>query len=59
MGKDTAKIEEYIRRQVKEYCMADQISLKEFIDLFTANPEVLTYVIIDDDVFVKKVRILD
>ena len=38
VGKNTAKIKEYIRKQLQEDYMADQISLKEYIDPFTGKP---------------------
>lgn len=38
VGKNTAKIKEYIRRQIQEDYMADQISLKAYIDPFTGKP---------------------
>lgn len=36
-GKNTKKIQEYIRNQLKEDYIADQISLKEYIDPFTGK----------------------
>ena len=36
-GKNAKKIEEYIRNQLKEDYIADQISLKEYIDPFTGK----------------------
>ena len=38
VGKNTAKIKEYIRKQLQEDYTADQISLKEYIDPFTGKP---------------------
>ena len=38
VGKNTAKIKEYIQRQLQEDYIADQISLKEYIDPFTGKP---------------------
>lgn len=37
VGKNTAKIAEYIRNQLQEDIMDDQISLKEYIDPFTGG----------------------
>ena len=37
VGKNTKKIQEYIQNQLKEDYMADQISLKEYIDPFTGR----------------------
>ncbi|RVU54198.1 IS200/IS605 family transposase [Anaerosphaera multitolerans] len=37
VGKNAKKIEEYIRNQLKEDYMADQISMREFIDPFTGE----------------------
>ena len=37
VGKNARIIEEYIRNQLEEDYMADQISIKEFIDPFTGN----------------------
>ncbi len=37
-GKNAAKIRDYIRRQLQEDYTSDQISLKEYIDLFTGKP---------------------
>ena len=36
-GKNAKKIQEYIKNQLKEDYMADQISIKEFVDLFTGE----------------------
>ena len=38
VGKNTKRIEEYIRRQLQEDATADQISLKEYMDPFTGEP---------------------
>ncbi len=38
VGKNARKIEEYIRRQLQEDAVADQISMKEYIDPFTGEP---------------------
>ena len=38
VGKNAKKIEEYIRNQLAEDKLNDQISLKEYIDLFTGEP---------------------
>ena len=38
VGKNAKKIQEYIRRQLQEDAIADQISLKEYIDPFTGKP---------------------
>lgn len=40
VGKNAKKIEEYIRNQITEDKIADQISLKEFIDPFTGKQEI-------------------
>ena len=37
VGKNEKKIAEYIRRQLEEDMMADQISLKEYKDPFTGE----------------------
>ena len=37
VGTNTKKIQEYIQNQLKEDYMADQISIKEYIDPFTGN----------------------
>lgn len=37
VGKNTKKIQEYIQNQLKEDYIADQISIKEYIDPFTGN----------------------
>lgn len=36
--KNAKKIEEYIRNQLKEDLEYDQMSMKEYIDLFTGEP---------------------
>ena len=36
-GKNAKKIQEYIKNQLKEDYMADQISIKEFVDPFTGE----------------------
>ena len=38
VGKNAAKIKEYIQRQLQEDYVTDQISLKEYIDPFTGKP---------------------
>ena len=38
VGKNAKKIQEYIRRQLQEDNVADQISMKEYIDPFTGKP---------------------
>ena len=38
VGKNAKKIQEYIQNQLKEDYEYDQISLKEYIDLFTGEP---------------------
>ena len=38
VGKNAKKIEEYIRRQLQEDAVNDQISLLEYIDPFTGEP---------------------
>ncbi len=38
VGKNAKRIEEYIRRQIQEDQVNDQISLKEYIDPFTGKP---------------------
>ena len=37
VGKNARIIEEYIKNQLEEDYMADQISIKEYIDPFTGN----------------------
>lgn len=39
VGKYEAAIKEYIKYQLQEDIMSDQISLKEYIDPFTGKPE--------------------
>ena len=38
VGKNAKKIEEYIRKQLKEDLEYDQMTLKEYIDPFTGEP---------------------
>lgn len=38
VGKNAKRIEEYIRRQIQEDQVNDQLSLKEYIDPFTGKP---------------------
>ena len=38
VGKNTKMIQEYIKNQLQEDMMEDQLSLKEFIDPFTGEP---------------------
>ena len=38
VGKNAKKIQEYIRRQLQEDVMSDEISLKEYVDPFTGKP---------------------
>ncbi|MDD7403215.1 MAG: IS200/IS605 family transposase [bacterium] len=38
VGKNAKKIEEYIRNQLQEDMMYDQMSLKEYVDPFTGEP---------------------
>ena len=38
VGKNAKKIEEYIRNQLQEDMIYDQMSLKEYIDPFTGEP---------------------
>ena len=38
VGKNAKRIEEYIRNQLQEDKIADQISMKEYIDPFTGEP---------------------
>jgi putative transposase len=38
VGRNRKAIEQYIRNQLQEDIMADQISLKEYIDPFTGEP---------------------
>jgi len=37
VGKNAKKIEEYIQKQLQEFIANDQISLKEYMDLFTGE----------------------
>lgn len=37
VGKNTKKIKEYIRTQLQEDIVSDQISMKEYIDPFTGK----------------------
>ena len=37
VGKNTEKIAEYIRNQLQEDIMNDQLSIKEYIDPFTGS----------------------
>lgn len=38
VGRNRRQIEEYIRNQLQEDMVADQMSIKEFIDPFTGEP---------------------
>jgi putative transposase len=38
VGKNAKKIQEYIHNQLQEDIMADQISMKKYIDPFTGQP---------------------
>ncbi len=38
VGKNIKRIEEYIRRQIQEDQVNDQLNLKEYIDPFTGKP---------------------
>ena len=38
VGKNVKKIQEYIRRQLQEDVMSDEISLREYVDPFTGKP---------------------
>jgi len=38
VGKNAKKIEQYIKNQLQEDMVADQISIKEYIDPFTGEP---------------------
>ena len=40
VGKNAKKIQEYIRNQIEEDKISDQISLKEYIDPFTGKQEI-------------------
>lgn len=37
VGRNKKQIQEYIKRQLEEDQIADQMSLKEFVDLFTGS----------------------
>lgn len=37
VGKNTKKIEEYIKNQIREDIMADKMNMKEYIDPFTGE----------------------
>ena len=37
VGKNTAKVAEYIRNQLQEDIMNDQITIKEYVDPFTGS----------------------
>ena len=39
MGRNKKQIEEYIKHQLEEDQIADQMSLKEYIDPFTGSKE--------------------
>ncbi|MGY6224005.1 transposase, partial [Faecalibacterium duncaniae] len=39
VGKNKKKIEEYIKNQLQQDQIADQLSLKEFVDPFTGSKE--------------------
>lgn len=39
VGKNKKKIQEYIRNQLQQDQIADQLSLKEFVDPFTGSKE--------------------
>jgi hypothetical protein len=38
VGRNKKAIEQYIRKQLQEDVVADQLSIKEFIDPFTGEP---------------------
>ena len=38
VGKNAKRIEQYIKNQLQEDMVADQISIKEYIDPFTGEP---------------------
>ena len=40
VGKNKKKIQEYIKNQLQQDQNADQLSLKEFVDLFTGSKEI-------------------
>ena len=37
VGRNEKVIQEYIKNQTEEYCMADQMSFKEYMDPFTGS----------------------
>ena len=44
VGKNKKKIQEYIQNQLQQDQIADQLSLKEFVDLFTGSKEIKAYI---------------
>lgn len=38
VGRNEKKIAEYVRNQLKEDALSDQISLREYVDPFTGEP---------------------
>ena len=40
VGKNKKKIQEYNQNQLQQDQIADQLSLKEFVDLFTGSKEI-------------------
>lgn len=40
VGKNKKKIQEYIQNQLQQDQIADQLRLKEFVDLFTGSKEI-------------------
>lgn len=40
VGKNKKKIQEYIKNQLQQDQIADQLSLKEFVDLFMGSKEI-------------------
>ena len=38
VGKNSKRIEEYVRNQLQDYITTDKISLKEYLDPFTGEP---------------------
>lgn len=40
VGKNKKKIQEYIQNQLQQDQIADQLSLKEFVDLFMGSKEI-------------------
>lgn len=38
VGKNTKKIEEYIKNQITEDIIADRMNMKEYVDPFTGKP---------------------